>query len=41
MHAAIPTAQLVVRPAVGHDSHVEAPDAFDDKVRRSLLDVDA
>jgi pimeloyl-ACP methyl ester carboxylesterase len=36
LRAAIPAAELVVLPGVGHVCNVEAPDRFDDDVRRFL-----
>lgn len=39
LHAAIPTSQLVVLPGVGHVTNVEAPDVFNDELRRFLVDA--
>jgi pimeloyl-ACP methyl ester carboxylesterase len=39
LHAAIPGAQLVVLPDVGHVSNVQAPHAFNAEVRRFLRSV--
>lgn len=36
LHAHIPDSQLVVLPATGHDSNLEAPTAFNTAVRRFL-----
>lgn len=36
LHARIPGSELVVVPGVGHDSNMEAPDAFNAEVRRFL-----
>ena len=36
LHAAIPNAELVVLPGVGHVTNLEAPDAFNAAVRRFL-----
>ena len=38
-HAAIPGAQLVVLPDVGHVSNVQAPLEFNTEVRRFLMSV--
>ena len=39
LHAAIPDSRLVVLPGVGHVSCMEAPDVFNDEVRRFLRSV--
>ena len=39
LHAAIPGAELVVLPGVGHVSNIEAPDEFNDAIRRFLRDA--
>lgn len=39
LHDAIPGSQLVVLPGVGHVSNIEAPDRFNDEVRRFLRAV--
>ena len=39
LHAAIPGSRLVLLPGVGHDVALEAPDAFDDEVRRFVRSV--
>lgn len=39
LHAAIPGSQLVVLSGVGHVSNIEAPERFDDEVRRFLRSV--
>jgi pimeloyl-ACP methyl ester carboxylesterase len=36
MHRQIPRSELVVLPDMGHLSFIEAPEAFDDVVRRWL-----
>jgi pimeloyl-ACP methyl ester carboxylesterase len=36
LRSAIPTAELVVLPGVGHEANLEAPDAFNTEVRRFL-----
>jgi pimeloyl-ACP methyl ester carboxylesterase len=41
LHAAIPTSQLVLLPGVGHVHNLEAPERFDEQVRRFLLEVEA
>lgn len=39
LHARIPGSTLVVLPGVGHLSNIEAPDRFDQQVRRFLRQV--
>jgi pimeloyl-ACP methyl ester carboxylesterase len=39
MHAAIPDAELVTLPCVGHSANLEAPDAFNAEVRRFLRTI--
>ncbi len=39
LHAAIPDSQLILLPDVGHDTNLEAPDAFNAEVRRFLRTV--
>jgi pimeloyl-ACP methyl ester carboxylesterase len=39
LHAGIPSSELVMLPGVGHESYLEAPDAFTAEVRRLLRSV--
>lgn len=40
LHAAIPGSRLVVLPGVGHDTNMEASEAFNDAVRTFLHSVE-
>ncbi|MBW3663352.1 MAG: alpha/beta hydrolase [Actinobacteria bacterium] len=40
LHARIPGSRLVVLPGVGHDTNLEAPEAFNDAVRAFLRSVE-